>query len=161
MEQEDLGKLLGVTGTTVSRYEGGHRQPGIERLRAIATALGKPLGYFLEDSTRVSVSVPPMPGLTDAIAAILTAAGIALPGTPNQDGPVPDAVTNKERPNPRHTGIHELLDLVDAGKPLPGGIVLSAEEEEGLRTYGRSGPAVDDVGKACELVLTWRGWGIR
>lgn len=47
LTQEDLGKRIGVTGVAVMRYEKGQRQPRIEQLNSIATALGVPTAELL------------------------------------------------------------------------------------------------------------------
>lgn len=47
MTQEQLGKLLGVTGVSVMRYEKNTRQPRTEQLSQIADALGVTVGYLL------------------------------------------------------------------------------------------------------------------
>lgn len=72
------------------------------------------------------------------------------------------AIDEGRVPNVRHSGVHELLRLQEAGElKSKYGLELSREEEEGLRTYGRSGPAVDTVEKAIEVVLQWREWEIK
>lgn len=40
MKQEELGALIGKSTSTVSCYEKGKRQPGIETVKALADALG-------------------------------------------------------------------------------------------------------------------------
>lgn len=47
MTQEQLGKMLGVAGVSVMRYEKNTRQPRMERLREIADVLGVTVGYLL------------------------------------------------------------------------------------------------------------------
>lgn len=47
MTQEQLGKMLGVTGVSVMRYEKNTRQPRMEQLREIADVLGVTVGYLL------------------------------------------------------------------------------------------------------------------
>lgn len=163
--QRELGEKIDVDAQTVRGWEKGMKAPSAVNLRALASALGvSPDDLLFPDRARVPVEAGVIAVGTATVsgpADLLARVAQGLDAADEQDAPIPSAIANAERPNPRHTGIHELLDLVDAGKSLPGGIVLSAEEEEGLRTYGRSGPAVDNIGKACELVLTWRGWQIR
>jgi len=81
------------------------------------------------------------------------------------------AVDAGTRPSQRHAGIHALLDLLDAaaangersvdvtdedGRTVR--LVISRLEEERLRTYGRSGPAVATVLQAVGLLMQWRAW---
>ena len=51
--QEQLGKLIGVTGVTIMRYEKGQREPRLEQLQSIANALNisvsQLLGFRPED----------------------------------------------------------------------------------------------------------------
>ena len=47
MTQEQLGRMLGVTGVSVMRYEKNTRQPRMEQLREIADVLGVTVGYLL------------------------------------------------------------------------------------------------------------------
>lgn len=45
--QEDLAKLLGVTKSTISKYELGHREISIEQLKKILDYFGIEYGLFL------------------------------------------------------------------------------------------------------------------
>ena len=47
--QEDLAKLLGVTKSTISKYELGHREISIEQLKIILDFFGIEYGLFLAD----------------------------------------------------------------------------------------------------------------
>lgn len=63
-------------------------------------------------------------------------------------------------PNPRHTGIYEMLRLHAAGTlEAATGIELTRGEEDALRTYGRCGAAVATLDAAVQVVLQWRAWG--
>lgn len=81
------------------------------------------------------------------------------------------ATDQGRRPSPRHAGIHELLDLLDAAKaagtrevevPDRAGqtikLRVTPEEEEQLRTTGLSGPPIDTLAKAVDQLLLWREW---
>ncbi len=48
LSQQDLANRIGTTQDAVSLYERGARAVSLETLVAIAKALNKPLGYFLE-----------------------------------------------------------------------------------------------------------------
>jgi transcriptional regulator with XRE-family HTH domain len=48
LEQAQLASRVGVTQAAVSLWEGGQRRPGIGDLDQLATALDKPLSYFLD-----------------------------------------------------------------------------------------------------------------
>lgn len=47
--QEDLARLLGVTKSTISKYELGHREISIEQLKKILDFFGIEYGLFLAD----------------------------------------------------------------------------------------------------------------
>lgn len=84
------------------------------------------------------------------------------------------AVDEKRRPNPRHTGIFELLGLfekahtqvsdkieVEEARGVTTVLSISRVEQEGLRTVGFSGPSIDTLAKAVDLVLLWRNWDLK
>lgn len=48
MTQVELGEKVGVSGVAIMRYEKGTREPRLEQLQAIATAVGFSLADFLE-----------------------------------------------------------------------------------------------------------------
>ena len=47
MTQEELGKLMGVTGVTIMRYEKGQREPSLEQLQKIADILHVEPSYLV------------------------------------------------------------------------------------------------------------------
>lgn len=47
LSQNELGALVGVSGTAIMRYEKGEREPKIEQLQKIAGALELPFAYLL------------------------------------------------------------------------------------------------------------------
>jgi transcriptional regulator with XRE-family HTH domain len=49
ISQEELASRLGLTQAALSNYELGKRRIHLAGLESIAGALGKPLGYFIED----------------------------------------------------------------------------------------------------------------
>lgn len=48
LSQEDLGKLIGVSGVTIMRYEKGTRQPKLETIKKIANALKIPVAELID-----------------------------------------------------------------------------------------------------------------
>ncbi len=46
LSQEELGKAIGATKSTISKYELGHREPSFEQLQRIADALYVTVGYL-------------------------------------------------------------------------------------------------------------------
>ena len=48
LTQEELGKLLGVKKSAISRWESGERRITLENIRNISQAMDFPLGAFLE-----------------------------------------------------------------------------------------------------------------
>lgn len=48
--QQELGRLLGVSKTTVSKWESGTRQPTIDRLLLLSKVLNRPITYFIPDA---------------------------------------------------------------------------------------------------------------
>lgn len=54
--QVELGEKIGVSGVAIMRYEKNARQPRLEQLQAIATALGVSVGHLLgQESERVII----------------------------------------------------------------------------------------------------------
>ena len=47
VSQEDLAKLLGVTKSTISKYELGHRAMSIDQLKKVLDFFGIEYGLFL------------------------------------------------------------------------------------------------------------------
>lgn len=59
----------------------------------------------------------------------------------------------------QHRGIREALALVETGEfETRTGLVLTPEEETGLRSYGRTVPGPRTLAECLDLVLLWRGW---
>lgn len=58
MAQDKLGVMIGLDETVasarISRYEGGVHEPPIHTARALADALGVPLGYLYCDNERLA-----------------------------------------------------------------------------------------------------------
>ena len=50
MTQEELGRVLGVSGVAIGHYERGARSVGIAELERIAATLGRPVTWFLRQS---------------------------------------------------------------------------------------------------------------
>lgn len=48
LSQEDLGKLIGVSGVTIMRYEKGTRQPKLETIKELANALKIPVANLID-----------------------------------------------------------------------------------------------------------------
>lgn len=49
-KQEELGKLIGQSAVTISRWESAARNPGITELIELARVLEMPITYFTEDN---------------------------------------------------------------------------------------------------------------
>lgn len=48
LSQDDLGKLIGVSGVTIMRYEKGLREPKLETIKNIANALKIPVAELID-----------------------------------------------------------------------------------------------------------------
>ena len=48
LTQEDLGRLIGVSGVTIMRYEKGARQPKLETIKRLADALKIPVAALID-----------------------------------------------------------------------------------------------------------------
>lgn len=48
LSQEELGKLIGVTGVTIMRYEKGLREPKLETVKALANSLKIPVADLID-----------------------------------------------------------------------------------------------------------------
>ena len=48
--QQEFAKKIGISGTAISRWLSGNRNPSITSLKKIAKATKKDLSYFFEDS---------------------------------------------------------------------------------------------------------------
>ncbi len=53
LSQDQLAINVSLTQAALSNYELGKRRPSLGNLERIATSLGKPLSYFLEESRAV------------------------------------------------------------------------------------------------------------
>jgi transcriptional regulator with XRE-family HTH domain len=53
LSQGELAAEVGLTQAALSNYELGKRRPSLANLEHIGDSLGKPLGYFLEESAAV------------------------------------------------------------------------------------------------------------
>lgn len=51
LSQEELARAIGATKSAVSRYEAGKREPSLDQLQAIASALGVSVNYLLGYAT--------------------------------------------------------------------------------------------------------------
>lgn len=49
LSQEELAQAVGVTGSAISRWESGQRQPNIEKLKKLSAALGVTVDELLQD----------------------------------------------------------------------------------------------------------------
>ena len=49
LSQAGLAKHVHLSQSDISKFERGHKQPGIETLRGIATATNQPMSYFIGD----------------------------------------------------------------------------------------------------------------
>lgn len=53
LTQEDLGRLIGVSGVTIMRYEKGARQPKLETIKRLADALKIPVAALIDINSPV------------------------------------------------------------------------------------------------------------
>ncbi|MDR1245367.1 MAG: helix-turn-helix transcriptional regulator [Endomicrobium sp.] len=53
LTQKSLGEKLGGTRTLVSNWINGYSNPSLKSLKKIASATGKPLHYFFENSSNI------------------------------------------------------------------------------------------------------------
>ena len=53
LSQEELGKLIGVTGVTIMRYEKGLREPKLETVKALANALKIPVASLIDMNSTI------------------------------------------------------------------------------------------------------------
>ncbi|MDR1245011.1 MAG: helix-turn-helix domain-containing protein [Endomicrobium sp.] len=54
LTQSELGKKLNITHPLVNNWVTGRRNPSLKSLKKIASATGKPLNYFLDNSNDVT-----------------------------------------------------------------------------------------------------------
>lgn len=57
LTQKALGELCGISEAMIRRYELGIRNPKIETLKKIATALDVPVDYLLDEKINIKLSV--------------------------------------------------------------------------------------------------------
>jgi len=161
LSQAELGSAAGgVSAAAVYKWEADKAEPDLSKLRSIANATGKPLSYFTEDTdpdqSAVSIAGVPVSGPADKLAAIVAALDAQKAREP--DLSKDPAIVNRLRPNDRHKGALDLLDIVDRGEfEARFKFALEPPEEIALRTVGRSGKAIETVEEAMGLVLRWRG----
>ncbi len=56
LSQAGLAKHVHLSQSDISKFENGHKEPGLDTLRGIATATDKSLSYFIEDHTQLRAS---------------------------------------------------------------------------------------------------------
>jgi transcriptional regulator with XRE-family HTH domain len=74
LSQRELAKRAGIDQTTIAKYEAGDRAPFVERLAALAQALGVPPATLTAPSTGTLAELRAAAGLTQQAAA--TRAGL-------------------------------------------------------------------------------------
>jgi transcriptional regulator with XRE-family HTH domain len=82
LSQAELGRMLGVSGPTISRYERGEMQIDADDLPRFAEQLGAHPAQFFDSPTSLSVGLP---GLTTAGEAFLEGIEDALDHLPPHD----------------------------------------------------------------------------
>jgi transcriptional regulator with XRE-family HTH domain len=158
---------LGKAYWTVRGYEAGRSDIPRDVLLRIAQLTGRPVEWLLgaapdedaPDRSAVTIAGVAVTGPADKLAEILAgmAARTALSDADTIALSAPEMQEPKARPSERHTGLHVLLDAVDAGEfERRYGFPLTPNDELGLRTYGRSGPAVTTEAEALGLVARWQ-----
>jgi len=156
MTQSGLARRLGVTQAYVSALVRGQKRGSLDTWGKIADALGVDLSELVSSGagqSAVTIAGVAVTGPADKLAEIL--AGMAARTAPSDADTValtaPEMQEPKARPNERHVGIHQVLDAVDAGEfEARYGFPLAPNDELGLRTYGRSGPAVTTEAEALD-----------
>jgi transcriptional regulator with XRE-family HTH domain len=150
MSQRELADALGVHVSSVRKWEDGTTVPEPRRLQPIADVLGVTKSYLLgEDPTQVTIGGVAVSGPPATLSLILQ--GLADPQSSSPE----DIIASGIRPNPRHAGLHKLLDAIDDGTYMEWfGLALTPEDEAALRTYGRSGPPVQSVAEALRVVAS-------
>jgi transcriptional regulator with XRE-family HTH domain len=56
--QDELGKLIGIHGRSIGKYEAGMSNPSRETLQKLANIFEVPMEYFLVEEENTLVSVP-------------------------------------------------------------------------------------------------------
>lgn len=158
---ENFATDLGKSYWTVRGYEAGRSDIPRDVLLKISELTGKPIEWLVgtgdePDQAAVSIAGVPVSGPADKLAAIVAALDAQKAREP--DLSKDPAIVNRLRPNDRHKGALDLLDIVDRGEfEARFKFALEPPEEIALRTVGRSGKAIETVEEAMGLVLRWRG----
>jgi transcriptional regulator with XRE-family HTH domain len=153
MTQSGLARRLGVTQAYVSALVRGQKRGSLDTWGKIADALGVDLSELVSSGagqSAVTIAGVAVTGPADKLAEIL--AGMAALSDDDAIALAsPEMQEPKARPSERHTGLHVLLDAVDAGEfEARYGFPLAPNDELGLRTYGRSGPVVTTEAEALD-----------
>ena len=156
MSQTGLARRLGWTQPAVGALVSGTKTASLARWQQIAEALGvDPSEFFASPVERVTVEVAgaKLTGPEDVVSRVLAVVGMEshLSSADLVALRRPEMQEPKARPSERHTGLHVVLDAVDAGEFADRyGFPLAPNDELGLRTYGRSGPVVTTEAEALD-----------
>lgn len=152
LTQRQLASAVGRATQTVSRWERDERRPDVDEVAAIASALGiTPAELYGVPVARMTARIAggEVTGPADLVQRVLQGLADPQPSSPE------DIIASGIRPNPRHAGLHKLIDAIDDGTYMERfGLALTPEDEAALRTYGRSGPPVATTSEALRVVAS-------
>lgn len=69
LSQEELASALGITQSALSNYELGKRRLYLANLEQLATVLGRPLSYFMEEELPAEGESAPQVNSTDDVTS--------------------------------------------------------------------------------------------
>lgn len=72
LSQEELASALGITQSALSNYELGKRRLYLANLEQLATVLGRPLSYFMEEKNPAGEEVAQQQGSDDEVTSEIT-----------------------------------------------------------------------------------------
>ena len=78
LSQEQLAERLEVTRQTISKWEGGHSVPDLEKLQAMAAVFGVPLDELTGTQEPAPRQQAPKPDKTGLVLCITGAIGLAV-----------------------------------------------------------------------------------
>lgn len=158
LTQAELAAAVGVAVQTISRWERGVSKPNVDDIAALAAAVGiVPAELYGESVQHVTarISGGEVSGPADLVQRVLS--GLAYDHASRPVETPAEINAAKRRPNVRHTGLHRLLDHIDAGTfTQQYGLAITEDDECVLRTYGRSGPPVQSESEALRVLVSYQ-----
>lgn len=144
LTQVDLGKAVGVSGAAVQHWEGDRATPPLGRLRQVAEATAKPLGYFTGDEpppASAHLGDLTITGPASAVQSLIATHQVA---NIDSDSPTPTS---------RHRGIEALLASLELRATLA---ITPGEERELRRVSAASSKEFETVDDAIALLRLLR-----